>query len=630
MRKLILVLFFGFLSSYVFSQNEFYLAVYPDSITLDADVVIKENFIELNIDKYNKITTYRKRVVTVYNQNGLSDLDAAEYFDKSSYIKNIEAKIYNAFGKEIKKIKQKDFKENSVTQGSIITDNRVLYLDYTPIQYPFTMVFESERVTSNTAFIPYWMPIEGYNISVIKSELKINYAADVFLKYKEYNSNGSIKTDKKEGSVTFSVANLKAYDWEQLSPALNNFVPYVLIGLDEFELEGVKGNAKDWTTLGTWMYNSLLTGTDVIEEETVLSLKKHIGSETDKIKIAKTIYNYVQNKTRYVSVQLGIGGWKPMLAKDVDRLGYGDCKALTNYTRSLLKIFDIPSYYTIVYSGSSKRDFHSDFVSMQGNHAILGIPIDDQVLWLECTSQTQPFGFQGDFTDDRKVLIVSENKIEIIKTAAYNNDKNEQVTNSKIILNTDGSLDVDLNINSVGMELDEKLFLENQPEDKIIKYYKNRFSEIKNSSIKSREYNLDKDKIILNEQLTLKSNDFINTNINQVFVPVNFVNQISFVPKSYSNRANPFEVERGYVYRDEIELTLPENYKLDAISTDFEIDTEFGSYTSKVTVVNEKIMFNRTFKLKKGTYAKEQYNDYVLFREKIARNENAKMVLLKK
>jgi hypothetical protein len=59
---------------------------------------------------------------------------------------------------------------------------------------------------------------------------------------------------------------------------------------------------------------------------------------------------------------------------DVDRLGYGDCKGLTNYTKALLEAVDVPSYNTILYGDSYKKDIESDFVSMQGNHMILAIP----------------------------------------------------------------------------------------------------------------------------------------------------------------------------------------------------------------------------------------------------------------
>ena len=87
-------------------------------------------------------------------------------------------------------------------------------------------------------------------------------------------------------------------------------------------------------------------------------------------------------------------------------MGYGDCKALTNYTRVLLKTVGIESYYTVVYGDRRIENFEQDFVSMQGNHIILAIPSNDNYIYLECTSQTSPFGYNADFTDDRYALIV--------------------------------------------------------------------------------------------------------------------------------------------------------------------------------------------------------------------------------
>jgi hypothetical protein len=70
-----------------------------------------------------------------------------------------------------------------------------------------------------------------------------------------------------------------------------------------------------------------------LSEETKAKMKVLVGDE----KIQKKALNLwlCSKKSRYVSIQVGIGGWKPMLATDVDRLGYGDCKALTNYTKAL-------------------------------------------------------------------------------------------------------------------------------------------------------------------------------------------------------------------------------------------------------------------------------------------------------
>ena len=122
----------------------------------------------------------------------------------------------------------------------------------------------------------------------------------------------------------------------------------------------------------------------------------------------------MQDNTRYISVQYGIGGWEPENAMAVDQLGYGDCKALTNYTMALLKTQGIDSYYTVLYGGV-KRDMNPEFTMMQGNHAILNVPTEDSTdIWLECTSQTNPFNYLGDFTDDRYALRIGENGGEII------------------------------------------------------------------------------------------------------------------------------------------------------------------------------------------------------------------------
>lgn len=614
-----------------YAQDIPFITVYTDSIKENSNAIIKENLVEIEITSYDKIKVNTKRVITILNEYGMRYLDASEYFDKSTSIKNIEAKIYNSLGTEIKKIKQKDFRENSVSEGSIITDNRVMYLDYTPTQYPFTMVYTSEVVSSNTAFIPSWSPVDNYFVSTISSKITLKYADEVKLKYKEFNFDNRIKKVESKNYLEFSVNNIIAVKAEELSPSTRKFLPYVMFGLDEFSLEGIKGYANDWNTFGKWMYTNLLSDTEEISELTKQKLQTLIGQEKDKIEIAKIIYKYVQDKTRYVSIQLGIGGWRPMFAKDVDRLGYGDCKALTNYTRSLLKTFNIPSYYTIVYSGrDNKQNIKEDFVSMQGNHVILGIPDNNEIQWLECTSQTSPFGFQGSFTDDRNVLIISEDKSEIVKTKAFNNESNVQKTKATITYLSDNSIVCDLNISSKGMEFDEKYFLANEtPENKTL-HYKDRFSQINNLKIEKTELQVDKNKIELNEILKLKAIDYIKHSGDRIILTVNAINQVSYIPKKYKQRNNPFEIERGYQYIDEYELFIPEGFNVEAMVEGNELTTKFGTYKSTLEQKQNKLIYQRTFTLNKGFYDKSAYNQYREFRENIAKFENMKIVLIKK
>jgi hypothetical protein len=115
-------------------------ATIPTELKENADAVIRLDKLEINILSAKSMTSKQTRIVTVINENGNDNVDAGEYYDKSTTVKSIEALIYDANGQLLKKMKKKDFKDVSVSEGSIVSDNRMLYLDYTPIQYPYTVV----------------------------------------------------------------------------------------------------------------------------------------------------------------------------------------------------------------------------------------------------------------------------------------------------------------------------------------------------------------------------------------------------------------------------------------------------------------------------------------------------------
>lgn len=630
--KKVLSLFVFIMSSLnlINAQKSTYLAIYPDSLRKNANAIIKENLIEIEIPSFDKMNIKKRRVITIFNEIGLKHMDASEYFDKSTSIKNIEAKIYNAFGTELKKIKRKDFKENSVSQGSTITDNRVLYLDYTPTEYPFTLVFESETSSSNTAFIPPWSPVEDYYISIVHSKLVFNYTNDVDLKYKEFNFDESILTKKETGHIEYQVDNIKAIKYEEMSPRIIKYKPYIMFGLNKFNLENVVGYANDWKSFGSWMDESLLKETDEIPQETIDKLKLLTKNANSSIEIAKIIYKFVQDKTRYVSIQLGIGGWRPMLAKDVDRLGYGDCKALTNYTRSLLKAFNIPSYYAVVYGDRNKRNIQEDFVSMQGNHVILGIPENDEIIWLECTSQTQAFGFQGDFTDDRNLLILKPEGGEIVKTKNFSEEDNLKTLRGSYQISENGNLSGNLKITSKGLQYDWEFDKERLNREDQIKRYKEEFDNINNLNLTEIKLDNDKNNIEFIEELELKAEGYAQNLNGKLMFAINAFNQNSYVPKKYKTREFPFEIQRGYTDVDEIEVMLPEGFEIEAKPNDFELDNEFGYYKIEfITNDSKKIIYKRKLVIKKGFYENLKYETYRKFRETIAKNDNSKIVIRK-
>ncbi|AWH85015.1 DUF3857 domain-containing protein [Flavobacterium album] len=613
------------------AQENLTVAAIPAALTENANAVIRLDQTDITISSRKSMKVKKTRIVTILNDNGLGYIDASEYYDKSTDINSIEAVIYNAFGQQVKKIKKKDFKERAVSEGSIITDSKLISLDYTPVQYPFTIVYTSETETSNTAFIPRWSPVEGPYASVEKAAFTITCNPELGFRYKEYNFE-SINAEKQEAANSYSVTvkNLPAPKPEDYSPSQDKLRPHVLFGLKKFHLEGVDGEADTWGSLGSWIYNSLLNGTDELTPETQAKIKALVGNETDPLKKAKIVYEYMQGRTRYISIQLGIGGWKPMAAKDVDRLGYGDCKALSNYTRALLKAVGVDSYYTVVYGDRSKRDMREDFVSMQGNHVILGIPDKGKMVWLECTSQSMPFGFQGDFTDDRMVLLVKPDKSELVRTAVYYSKGNTQVSKGSYAITEAGAISGGLVITSKGTQYDTRFVLESKSKEELDEIYKSGFSTINNLKLKKTNLKNNKDNQEFIEDIAIEAENYCSKTGNRMMFAVNAFNQYSHVPQRYRDRKNPFEIARGFYDTDEITINLPQGFTMEAKPENITITDKFGEYTAEYVVVSPtQMLFRRSLLINQGSYDSKEYENYRLFREKIARNDNAKVVLVK-
>ncbi|NRA91299.1 MAG: DUF3857 domain-containing protein [Psychroserpens sp.] len=319
----------------------------PSELQKNANAVVRSDATNIQIFDIDRMVITNKRIITIFNSSADSKLGAFVYYDKGTNIKKLEARVYNSVGEEIKKIRQRDFVDQSaVSGGTLYSDTRVKYLDYTPVSYPYTMHLETEVEYSTTAFIPSWTPIEGFHTSTQNSSYKIENLTSIPLKVKPMNFEDF--NIEKLGEVHYAVKNLKALKYESYSPSFEKFAPKLKVSMEEFMMEGVAGSNSNWNDFGKWMNDKLIAGTqdlpDAVINE-VIALTKDAESDIEK---AKIVYQYMQGKTRYISVQVGIGGWKPMLASDVERLGYGDCKGLTNYTKAMLDEIGVPNYYTVI------------------------------------------------------------------------------------------------------------------------------------------------------------------------------------------------------------------------------------------------------------------------------------------
>lgn len=610
-----------------YAQEKLIALTIDSELKENANAVIRLNDNLINIEAFNKFTYKNKRIVTVLNKGGKADVGAYMHYSSNVNIKKLEAIIYDAFGKEIKKVRKKEFQDvSAVDGGTLYSDSRVKYLDYTPVSYPYTVVFETEVVYKSTAFIPGWRPIEGTYVSTEESSYKVINTSGVDLKIKTQNFEDY--NIEKLGEFNYVAKALKAIKGEAYAPAFNTYAPTLKVALTKFVMEGVEGVNKDWQDFGKWVDDKLIHNTQDLPPAVKTEIKQITADAMSNIEKAKLVYQYMQDKTRYISVQVGIGGWKPMLASDVDRLGYGDCKALTNYTKALLDEVDVESYYTIIYGGRSIENIDKDFSATQGSHAILAVPNDNDYIWLECTSQTVPFGYNAYFTDDRDALIITPEGGKIVHTKVYDTKDNLQTTVATVKLDDKGSIFADVSIVSKGSQYNYHSELETKSEKDIKLYYKNYFDNINNLELLKLSRNNNKNDIAYTETINLAAGKYASKAGSRFLYAPNMFNKRTIVPPRYKSRKLPFKIDRGFTDVDEYEITLPETLEVEALMKPVSIENQFGSYSASIEKnLENKLVYKRKLVLNKGGYKKEDYKAFRDFYLKIVKHDKSKIAL---
>jgi transglutaminase-like putative cysteine protease len=602
-------------------------------LTENANAVIRLDETNVAVNAVNDVTITEKRIVTVLNENGVNKIGAVVWYSNNTKVKSAEVIIYDKFGSKIKKIRKNDFQDVSAVNGATMySDYRMKYIDYTPIAYPFTAVFTSTIETSNSSNLPPFFPISYYT-GVEKSTYTITYPASSTLYKKELNlEEFGVEKIESEGKLTYTIKNIPGVKPESYSPTDSKIEPQVRLALSKFSYEGIDAKVSNWEEIGLWIHQNLIKGRAKVDLETKAIIEKLTAGVTSDREKAKIVYEYVQNKTRYISVQVGIGGYQPIPADEVDSVGYGDCKGLTNYTMALLKIVGVESYYTVVKSGSEIISFYDDFASLgQGDHVILNIPNNGDDIWLECTSQKVPFGHIGDFTDDRNVLVVTPEGGQLKHTKKYSTEENFQETTGSYSLNNDGNITADVTIETKGIQYDNRYSLEDWSEVKKDKHYKKYWFGVSNINVDEINHENDKETITFYEKVKFKADAYgVLTGDRMLFAP-NALNRYSNIPDRYRNRRFPLEISRGFYDTDSYEIKLPADYKIEALPNNVVLETKFGSYSFTITKKDDQtLVYERTIKIEDGFYPKEEYKNYRKFLKKIVKLDNSKVVLVKK
>lgn len=386
-----------------------------DSVNVYSTLEVKE-LRKLNEDF--TISTVVEKNTFIIDQKGMDHGIILIPFDEITRIMRFDARLVDPKnGRVIKKISPKELREfNSVSRGTFFEDSKFKAFAFDADKFPVQIQVVYEIRQSGNFFINRWIPLpNNTNQSLKSSRLEIHYTAEMGLRYHALDTEISPDSTSVDGNVSlvWMAESVPAFD-----EVPSDDIPMVLFAPNKFSLNGYAADMKTWEGLAIWQ-GKLNQGKDELPEALKVQVQEMVKGKNSDFEKIDTLYKYLQQNYRYVSVQLGIGGWMPQSASEVFENKFGECKGLSNLMKAMLKEVGITAQYTEVKAGKDEEDILLDFPAQQFNHIILRVPLGDEILWLECTSKHLPTGYLGDFTSDRHVLVVTDEGGFIDKTPAY-------------------------------------------------------------------------------------------------------------------------------------------------------------------------------------------------------------------
>ncbi|MBS1682319.1 MAG: DUF3857 domain-containing transglutaminase family protein [Bacteroidetes bacterium] len=605
----------------------------PDELKKDVNVVVREDHIWFKIKSRNSATYHVHRVATILNQRGNESATETIFYDKLTKVVDINAFVYDANGKQIKKLKKNEIIDRAaVDGGTLFSDDRLKQIDLTQGVFPYTVEIEYELDYNFLYYIPssWW---GGEDISHEHASYQLIYTPELQPRYKLFNIKvepTKTKLDNGFESLTWEFKNLQPNKREVYGPPIDEIVPHIIAAPNEFEYDGYAGKMESWKSFGQWI-NTLNKGRDVLPDETKRKVHQIVSGLTTNEEKVKALYQFMQNKTRYVSIQLGIGGYQPFEASEVDKNGYGDCKALSNYMIALLKEAGISANYILIRAGASANAMNVNFPSTQFNHAIAAVPNGRDTLWLECTSQTNPFGYQGLFTGDRKALMITPNGAEAVNTIRYTPEQNQQTRTAKVTIDLNGNARAKIRTINSGTQYENDGLCWVLADRVKQKKWIEENTQIPNFNINSYSMTDIKNKIpsaVVNMELTL--NRYASVSGKRLFMTPNIMNRITNIPEMTAERKTDVVRKTNFIDYDTVVISIPENIYPEFLPNVVKIDSKFGEYETGFKFDAGKVIYTRKLKMWKGRFPKETYNELVEFYKNINKADHIKLVFLNK
>ncbi|WP_440133486.1 DUF3857 domain-containing transglutaminase family protein [Chitinophaga sancti] len=625
------LLLFGHLMPSQAKDPEYPAITIPANLKEKAHAVKRLEELSVKLVNPGEVRVTRHYVITVLDAKGDKYASIHEYYNKLRDVRTIKGRLIDQLGFEVSKMKQSDVSDVSgVGDQALMSDTRYKLYSFNYKVYPYTVDIETEVRYNHAFYLPDWMPQEDENYAVEQSKLVVTVPADYTLRYKAFRYTGEPvqATEKDSHTYTWEVKGMTAMPEEDYVAEDYDRTTTVMLAPSSFEMQDYKGTMNSWEEMGHFIY-TLNQGRDLLPDNIKKTVHELTDGKSEKEKI-EILYRYLQQHTRYILITLGIGGLQTFDANSVATKGYGDCKALSNYMVALLKEAGVQANYVLVQAGDTNTQLVEDFPSTQFNHMIACVPGKKDTTWLECTSNTLPVGYLSSFTAGRPVLVVADKGSALVRTPTYGMDQNQRVRRIAATVSETGDMQVKINTHSTALQQDyAQEMIHSLSHDKILEKLRN------DHLLPSYDVNRYEAKEIdgavpaVDEEMEINAHSYATVSGKRMFLEPNLLSKVSSKLESAEVRMSPVNIYSPFIKVDTVVITIPAGYTPESVPQPVTVKSNFGEYTSGITVKDNQIVFTRRYCNKAGIFPASEWVNFAAFNNAVYKADRARVVLVK-
>ncbi len=452
-------------------------------------------------------------------------------------------------------------------------------------------------------------------------------------------------------SYVWEMKNLAPIEPEMSSPSVNTLAPHLSVSYlptaGAAAASAMPGghNFESWLDVSKW-YTDLASPQAAPDD--AIATKAHELTANSKTELEKiqAIGHYVQN-LQYISIQIGIGGYRPHAAADVFAKQYGDCKDKANLMRAMLRAVKLTAYPVLIYSGDSTYVREEWASPMQFNHCIVAVKIGDEtqaasvvqhptlgrLLIFDATDESTTVGDLPEHEQGSFALVAAGDTGALMRMPIIAPEGNSLERQVEVSLAADGSITATMHERMSGQSAAnarrEYKNLSRPAYTKIIEGWVSAGATgAKFTKIEPADAHDAAGRFALDVDFTAAAYAQSMQNRLLVFKPA-VVSRGAVISLPEPTRTQPV-VLRSRAYTETTHIKLPAGFDVDEMPDALKLDSPYGTYSATYEVKDGQLVFTRTLVQRSATIPADQYDKLRTFFGRIRATEESPVVLAKK